>query len=1278
MLVLTFQLDAFSAHILGGEITYTHESQLKYKVFVTIYRDCSECKLAGQGGGPSTKDCGGFDLFLRNSSRSECSDSTLLEKLTLTRQSINQILPICKTSTSLCEGTSGEGVGVEAHTFYAIVDFEQYRSFKDCGFEFFVEMSSRANDIHNLSGSELVFYNYAYINPFVIHSSAEFAPEPQILLTVNQPVRTHMMGGRTSADSIEVSFGKPLRKADKTIAYNVGYSSQRPLTVYCNGNQDVCDKNPQASPPIGMHLSKQGEMIYTPIKNNEKATVVVEIRKWVQTDTGMTLISLVRRDIQLEVSSLGGKNNPPKITGTSLGKSHEINICEGEELCFDILAQDNPYRYPDGTFQKENTVSYQWETDIPRAQIKQKATSTPPYNMLSFCWTPRTGDPGKTFDLYVTAEDDNCPLTASHKTKYTIKVNQRVQPNFDIKKLWCGNLEVNFSANNHEKLESLAWGVIKSTGGKQLRSAKVSDTLTFDNPDEYTVFAVADFTNGCSFEFNEDVAITEDDLIEDFGTVVGKRNWCLGDTVKLKASSTNGVNLLHKYWLKGEDTLSKTSELNYFLRSKEQRKDQFRLEVYGFKDGLGCKDVQIIDIEFTPGPQVTYNGEYSFCVNEVSVPLNDLVDIKSGTWEPIGHTLIAGDRMDPSGVDDKTVPNLFCQKYTSSDPISGCKSIDTFCTWSYPLPELQMGRTTICGSSGFFNLRNMAKNLYSFGQYSIEWTLDGVKVPGAQGNLDLVPQASIGLGEHKVVAILTNEFGCFKLDSAILIKLKDVDLTAVSNQEVCQGTMERLSTIFDIETGGGIWSCYSNVNAINNNQLNPNTCGDLIVNYTYDQYGCYASADFELSVICKPEVKLLLDDTLCDMFETYELQAVPNNGRFAGHHVENNILTLAQGVGEYAFRYELDYQGCSFKYPGKIWVAPTPSYTISPEFSNAICEGNQVEIDYLMVNDGILRIRTASEEFEVKELFDYSYTPTWGEVKKGSVDLTFKLIGAGTCPMPLEMITIPVHPQAKLVLPPQDFVGCAPYTFNPQVIANPNVNWSSSEIIWDFGAEIGTSNHINPKRHIKRPGVYSLTLSTNTSEGCEYTRTWDDIITVNHSPVAAFTSQPTGYVSVRNSLVRFRNESTCDIDVDYLWDFGTGSPYDTTSITSPKFVFQDTGLYEVRLEVSTDKGCSDIATSRIWVGPDIQIFVPNAFSPNNKGQQITEQFKVIGNNVDSYHIVIFNRWGNQVFVSKNIHEEWDGKVKSRYCEPGVYAYLIRATSLTGEQYEFKGTLNLIR
>lgn len=101
-------------------------------------------------------------------------------------------------------------------------------------------------------------------------------------------------------------------------------------------------------------------------------------------------------------------------------------------------------------------------------------------------------------------------------------------------------------------------------------------------------------------------------------------------------------------------------------------------------------------------------------------------------------------------------------------------------------------------------------------------------------------------------------------------------------------------------------------------------------------------------------------------------------------------------------------------------------------------------------------------------------------------------------------------------------------------------------------------------------------------------------------------------------------------------------------------------------------GCENTDTVTIYVLDKFP--VPNAFSPNDDGQNDTWQIP----NIEDYpdcKVIIFNRWGNQVFSSKGYREPWDGTHNGRPLPPGTYYYTLR---LDNKQELVKGSVVIIR
>lgn len=96
------------------------------------------------------------------------------------------------------------------------------------------------------------------------------------------------------------------------------------------------------------------------------------------------------------------------------------------------------------------------------------------------------------------------------------------------------------------------------------------------------------------------------------------------------------------------------------------------------------------------------------------------------------------------------------------------------------------------------------------------------------------------------------------------------------------------------------------------------------------------------------------------------------------------------------------------------------------------------------------------------------------------------------------------------------------------------------------------------------------------------------------------------------------------------------------------------------------------------------VWIPNAFSPNeddhNPVFKPTPQFVYLiqDGTYREYEMKIFNRWGEELFVTNNIDEGWDGTYKNKDCEMESYLYHIRVTGLDRKVYDKKGLVRLMR
>lgn len=119
------------------------------------------------------------------------------------------------------------------------------------------------------------------------------------------------------------------------------------------------------------------------------------------------------------------------------------------------------------------------------------------------------------------------------------------------------------------------------------------------------------------------------------------------------------------------------------------------------------------------------------------------------------------------------------------------------------------------------------------------------------------------------------------------------------------------------------------------------------------------------------------------------------------------------------------------------------------------------------------------------------------------------------------------------------------------------------------------------------------------------------------------------------------------------------------------------------LEVTNTAGCkaSDVMNVTL-VCDQGQIFLPGGFSPNGDGEN--DIFYPRGKGVRQVvSLRIFNRLGQEVFRRENfniddISQGWNGAMNGREAGTGVYVWLFDAICDTGERFQLKGNVTLLR
>ena len=135
---------------------------------------------------------------------------------------------------------------------------------------------------------------------------------------------------------------------------------------------------------------------------------------------------------------------------------------------------------------------------------------------------------------------------------------------------------------------------------------------------------------------------------------------------------------------------------------------------------------------------------------------------------------------------------------------------------------------------------------------------------------------------------------------------------------------------------------------------------------------------------------------------------------------------------------------------------------------------------------------------------------------------------------------------------------------------------------------------------------------------------------------------------------------------DLLFDAETATP--TTNIT-------ETTLFTVTN--TTENNCNFSREITVNVKSESFALIPSGFSPNNDG--VNDVLNIHPFNVSELvTFEIYDRWGKMIYQTNDITAGWNGEIKNRTADMGVYVYFVSLVAKDGTPYTQKGNVTLIR
>lgn len=480
---------------------------------------------------------------------------------------------------------------------------------------------------------------------------------------------------------------------------------------------------------------------------------------------------------------------------------------------------------------------------------------------------------------------------------------------------------------------------------------------------------------------------------------------------------------------------------------------------------------------------------------------------------------------------------------------------------------------------------------------------------------------------------LTNTHGCSSYDTIhVTVNKSVVSFTGLSNtycKNVGAGDLIGSPT-------GGVFSG----NGISGNSFNPQIAGvgSHIITYTYtEKNGCLTTSSKTTTVHPLPVVSFAgLTSSYCSNAPAVKLVGSPAGGIFSGNGVSNASFDPGKaGIGTHPITYiYTNNNGCSNIDTQQVIVHGIPSVSFTG-----------VDSIYC-INHGpvVLTGIPAGGIFSGKGISGNSFSPATAGV--GTTTLSYRYISSNGC-SDTSTKTVSVVP-----LP------VAHITARDSICHGDSLTLTASGVgtfLWNTGQ---STNKITAA-----PATTTSYIVT-ASNFCGSAK---DSIRVIVKPVPFVTITNDTTILLGSSIVL-----TATGGANYLWTPPSSLSCETCSTPLATPVTTTTYLVVV---TGTNK-CSSTKRVTITVDENLELFVPDIFSPNDDGQN--DVLYVRGNGVKTFYFVIYDRLGEKIFETDTIEKGWDGRYKGNKLNNAVFVYYVSATLINDRKIKLKGDVTLIR
>ena len=165
-------------------------------------------------------------------------------------------------------------------------------------------------------------------------------------------------------------------------------------------------------------------------------------------------------------------------------------------------------------------------------------------------------------------------------------------------------------------------------------------------------------------------------------------------------------------------------------------------------------------------------------------------------------------------------------------------------------------------------------------------------------------------------------------------------------------------------------------------------------------------------------------------------------------------------------------------------------------------------------------------------------------------------------------------------------------------------------------------------------------------------------------------------------LVHFEAEVDPATTDYYAWEISEDQQFQSTLIvyreTDIDYTFDESGTYYARFNSKQigEEGDGQYSEPYTIQVTESLLQIPNLITPDSPSGT-NQVFKVKYQSLASFEMWVYNRWGQQLFHTKDPSHGWNGTQGGKPVPTGAYYYLIKAKGTDGIVYNKKGDINVI-